>query len=221
MPENRYFVDQKLQSGETLILPKEEQKHIRVLRKRSGEPIELVNGQNLLAHATLLTPETAQITSITSRDPPERQVILAQALLKPKNLDLVIEKGTELGATAFWLFPGEKSEKRELSEHQKNRLRHLTISAMKQCGRLDLPYILLKPPLAQWDKPSIPLIHGNPSSKIPISCPGSVVIVIGPESGFSFNELKILEQFESHSISLSPNILRAETAALCALSKLI
>lgn len=221
MPENRYFLDQKIDQGDTVTLPKEEQKHLRVMRKEPGDTIELVNGKNLLAQATLLTPETAQVTSITTQDPPKRQIILAQALLRPKNLDLVIEKGTELGATAFWLFPGEKSEKKELSENQKNRLTHLTISALKQCGRLDLPTIVEKPPLTEWDPPSLPLLYGSLTSQNTLSKPGSVIFAVGPESGFMQNELKILEKLGARDITLNPNTLRAETAALCALSKLI
>ena len=220
MPENRYFIDHELDQGDTLTLPKEELAHLRVMRKLPGDAIELVNGRNLLAVATLLTAETAQITSVTTQDPPKRQIILAQALLRPKNLDLVIEKGTELGATEFWLFPGEKGEKKELSDNQRSRLRHLTISALKQCGRLDLPSIVEKPPLTSWDIPSIPLLYGDPSSKTPLLASGPVAVVIGPESGFSQAEITHLEELGAQGILLSSNTLRAETAALCAISKL-
>ena len=218
MPENRYFIDQPLKQGESLQIPKEELKHLRVMRKQPGDSIELVNGRNQLAQATLTDLETATLTAV-HQTAPSREIILALGLLRPKNLDWVIEKGTELGATSFWLFPAQKSEKKGLSENQQSRLRHLTISALKQCGRLDLPSIILKPTLSDWDPLPIPLFYGDLEATTPFAPKGSVIIAIGPESGFTSHELQTLLSLGGTSIRLSSNTLRAETAAICALSK--
>ncbi len=221
MPENRFFLNAPFHKG-SVKLDGEEFHHLKVMRGNVGDLIELVNGQNQLAHAKITSLEknsaTLEMQSITNGSPPPRQIILALAYLRPKNLDLVIEKGTELGATAFWLFPGERSEKESLSANQSQRLHTLTISALKQCGRLDLPQIVEMPPLAKWTQmPPGELFFGDLHSQAPFHSSGDVTIFIGPEKGFSSKEEQWLKQ-RAKGIKLNPHILRAETAALCALS---
>jgi len=223
MPENRFFAPQKFIPKETISLSGEELHHLHVMRRHRGDRIELVNGQNQLAKASIQklgkTSAELHIDDVIEKPPPSHQLILAQALLKPKNLDLVIEKGTELGASAFWLFPSQKTEKKN---YHLQRLQKLTISALKQCGRLDLPPILEKPPLLEWNKPEGALFFGDLHSKAPFHPPKGIdlMVFIGPEKGFSEEEQEILRnRFQAKGVSFHPNILRAETAVLCALSQ--
>jgi len=225
MAENRFYLDAPLKEGSLVRLEGEEAHHLhRVMRRNEGDLVEIVNGRHQLAIAQVTQIEKRavhlKLQEVNTTPPPPFQIILAQALLRPKNLDLVIEKGTELGATAFYLFPGERSEKQTLSSTQKERLRHLSISALKQCGRLDLPQILEKPPLTAWEKPEGTLLYGDLSSTSPLPSPtGDTLIFIGPEKGLSSAEEKILSNtFKASGIRLNSNILRAETAAICSLS---
>lgn len=223
MPENRFYLDTPFQKGASK-LDGEEFKHLKVMRGEEGDTIELVNGRNQLAQAKITQVEKHQalleLIKVTDHPPPKRQIILAQAYLRPKNLDLVIEKGTELGATAFWLFTGERSEKDSLSDNQLHRLESITISALKQCGRLDLPQIVQLPPLAKWkEKPPGKLYFGDPRSTQHFAPASDITIFIGPEKGFSSKEESFLQKtLHVQGIRLNPNILRAETAAICALS---
>ena len=193
------------------------------MRREMGDTIELVNGKNQLAHAKIISlhrnEATLILSEVTTRPPPQRQLILAQALLKPKNLDFVIEKGTELGATAFWLFPGQRSEKKGLSPTQIQRCRHLAISALKQCGRLDLPEIREMPPLADWaELPPGERFFGNLNSKNNFTPPkGDSTLFVGPEKGFSQEEEDLLAK-RAKEVRIHPYVLRAETAALCFLA---
>lgn len=229
MPENRFFLPEPFEKEKTALLTGDEFHHLtRVMRRTVGDCIEVVNGQNQLGLAQILTVEKKQATllfqEITEKAPPPHQLILAQALTRPQNLDLIIEKGTELGATAFYLFPGLKSEKKELSLNQKNRLTALTISALKQCGRLDLPPILEKPPLLQWKQPPGHLLYGSLHPEAPYFTPLSGrdrLLFIGPEKGFTPEEEHFLSnKLHAKGIRFNPHILRAETAAICALSLL-
>lgn len=223
MPENRFFADIPFEKNQSIVLDGDEFHHLKVMRKGKGDSIELVNGRNQLAAATIdtIAKHTMQVTvnQVDTHNPPKRQLILAQALLKPKNLDFVIEKGTELGATAFWLFPAKNSEKDGLSPNQQIRLRHLAISAMKQCGRLDLPEIRLSPPLSKWREfPIKNAYFGDPRSNISYQPPlEDLLLFVGPEKGLTSEEEALLSQFAS-GVKINHNTLRAETAALCFLA---
>lgn len=228
MPENRYFVNVPLHKQTTLHLEDEEALHlIRVMRKKVGDIVELINGKHQLAHATVSSVGKKEaelsITDVKTHPSPHRKLILAQGMTKPANLDLIIEKGTELGATEFWLFPGDKSEKKSLSSHQSERLHKISIAALKQCGRLDLPEIHEKTALDQWQPiPEAEIYFGDISEKahpFPKKIDaGTILIIIGPEGGFSKNEHTMLKQLRAKGISFNSNILRAETAAICAIS---
>jgi 16S rRNA (uracil1498-N3)-methyltransferase len=229
VPENRFFKAENFVQGKTCTLEGEELRHLLVMRRKETDMIELVNGRSQLAKATLLelTKKKAllQIDELISTSPPTRQVILAQSLLKPNNLELVIEKGTELGATAFWLFPAARSEKSSLTSQQKLRLEQLTISSLKQCGRLDLPPIIEHPPLKKWQLLPYPAYFGDPRAEKSLDEQEkgtSLLFFVGPEGGFTPEEEGILVNIlKAKGIRLNPHILRAETAALCALAKII
>jgi 16S rRNA (uracil1498-N3)-methyltransferase len=225
MPAHRFFLDTTF-SEKTALLTGDEFHHLKnVMRARIGDSIEIVNGKGTLVHAHLIEIKNSsallEITQKIDQPPPSHTLILAQAFTRPALLDWIIEKGTELGADEFWLFPGEQSEKKELSPHQVDRLHTLTLSALKQCGRLYLPSIHLKPSLSQWEKPKGTLLFGSlqPHAQIlKTKYPSPVIIVIGPEKGFSTHEEILLEtKLQGTAVTLHRNILRAETAALCAL----
>ncbi|MBS0647621.1 MAG: 16S rRNA (uracil(1498)-N(3))-methyltransferase [Verrucomicrobia bacterium] len=227
MPADRFFLPVSLNTS-SLSFEGEEFHHLaHVMRVRVGETIEIVNGRGELATGEVVSLDKKnaelKILSHHTEPCPEQSLILAQALTRPSSLEWIIEKGTELGVTEFWLFPGERSEKKELSPSQVHRLATMTQSALKQCGRLFLPSIVLKPALSSWQPPAGSLFFGDLSPQAPrLKGPfqNTVVFFIGPEKGFSSTETKILsEQFKAQGIRLHDNILRAETAAITALSQ--
>jgi 16S rRNA (uracil1498-N3)-methyltransferase len=225
MPADRFFVAAPLKNN--LTLEGVEFHHLaKVMRIRLGETIEIVNGQGEFAEAEVISLNKKscelKILSHKKASPPEQNIILALALTRPASLEWTLEKATELGAAEFWLFPGERSEKKELSPSQLHRLETIVINALKQCGRLYLPKIVLKPSLEKWPQPSGSLFFGEVSTKTPLKGPfdKTVTFFIGPEKGFSPAETHLLkEKFKAHPISLHENTLRAETAAITALSQ--
>lgn len=230
MPENRFFIPQPLKDD--LEVPKEELQHLHVMRKKVGDLVEIVNGKGQLARATLihLTRNRAEvhIEQVTFRDPLNPAIILAQALPRFNRLETIVEKAVELGVSAIWLFPAARSEKTSLSEQQKYRLEQIAIAALKQCGRLDLPPILEKPPLTQWIAGSECVFFGDIHPNTPslfqalqnqkfASKP--LLFFVGPESGFTQEEhAHMKHQINAIGVSLHPNILRVDTAAIVALS---
>lgn len=220
MPAERFYLDADLVG--TVFLEGAEWHHLaHVMRMRVGEEIELVNGRGALAQAKVvaLSKQKAILQVLSAIDIPSvpSGVTLAIPLMRPAKLELVIEKGTELGADAFCLYPAQFSDKEGLSANQMERLNHLAIAAMKQCGRLDLPPIRLLGHFEELFKlPGTPLFGDTRPNAKKMGVGGKVVVITGPERGFSEKELELLDR-KATGVRLHKNILRAETAPLVAL----
>lgn len=231
MPDNRFYIQiQDFDPDQSLFLEKEEFHHLaHVMRLKTGETVELINGTGSLAEATITSLDkhraSLRITSIEKKEQSSHRLILAQALPRLPRLEYIIEKSVELGVTELWLFPGIFSEKKDISSAGMERLNHIVLSAIKQCGRLYMPKILLLPPLLKWTSKETPsnAFFGDTRSTahpFPNSVPNnSFLIVIGPEKGLHKKEVLYLEtDLCMTGIKLHENILRTDTAAICALS---
>lgn len=237
MPANRYFIESELKAAHRYKIEGKEFHHLaHVMRHKVEDEIELVNGQGFRSIAWIrnMNKEAAvvevQETFYTPADP--YTFILAQAACRSHRLEFILEKGTELGATAFWLFPADYSDKKNFKSSEegtlKERFKTIAISAMKQCGRLYLPLIELKPPLREWPKQeSCALFYGDVRPIAPLFYEilqkkqekhHSCCFLVGPEGGFSEKELALLSEWNAQGVRLHRHILRAETAALAALS---
>jgi 16S rRNA (uracil1498-N3)-methyltransferase len=195
------------------------------MRVRVGETVELVNGKGALATAKVHSLEKKRagltIQESTSQFPSLPQILLGIPYLRPSKLEWILEKGTELGADSFLLYPAESSEKRDLSESQLERLQNLLVSAMKQSGRLFLPHLELLSSFSELLQREAKILFGDtrkgaaPFDEVPFP----VLFITGPESGFSEEEQTLLEQ-KGTGVQLNLNILRAETAPIAAISLL-
>lgn len=234
MPAERYFHSGFLEENQRIHLKDQEHHHlVNVMRTRLGEEIEVVNGNGQLAKAVLETIEKKSscllVESVQTASPSSQHLILAQGIPKINRLELIVEKGTELGMTEIWLFPAMRSEKKDFSENQMERLHTLMVSAMKQCGRLFLPKVIVMPPLKQWKDIAIkPIFFGDvdPEAQAFLSIwnelkpSNGAIFCIGPESGFTEEEVGFLRKLDAHGVKLHPNILRTETAAIASLTLL-
>ena len=222
----RFYLDSSFE--EPLILSGDEFHHLaHVLRIRVGEEVELVNGRGSLARVQVkrLTKEAVEFSLINSTHEPRSSplLFLGLSLIRINRLEWTIEKGTELGADGFVLFPAEHSEQKGISHHQLSRLSHLTLSALKQCGRLYLPEIIYVSSLSEVlardalflfgdldDEEAEPIFSTFSSAK-------PIIFLTGPEGGFSPQEIEKLRKKKARGVQLHKNILRAETAPLAAL----
>lgn len=231
MPAERYYYPQEFQENAEIMLPDAEAHHlVKVMRNRPGDIVELVNGLGQLAQAEIKQIEKKQcyleVIELYEAISLDKPLILAQAIPRLNRLEIILEKATELGITEIWLFPSAHSEKKEFSENQSERLRAILISAMKQCGRLFLPDLILMPPLKQWQPFYLPAYFGDTSTDAPLfqekwkeqtEGKGSIFLV-GPESGFTTDEIVILKNLKAAGVKLNNNILRTETAAIAAIA---
>ena len=156
----------------------------------------------------------------------DKNIWLAFSPIKQNPLNFIIQKGTELGIQKFIPILTERSMVREINIE---RIKKIIVEASEQSNRISVPEInspkSLKDFLLQFPKNGYLIFCDINSDKnslkkilekknnIPLC------ILIGPEGDFSENERKmIIEQTQTFSISLAKNILKAETAALCAIA---
>lgn len=228
MPVNRYFAEGPLQKGDIVSLEGDEFHHlVNATRKRVGEAVELINGCGALAEGKLIEiKKNAGLISIDNlmlekKKAPE--IILIQAIPRLNRLDTIIEKATELGATAIHLFPAETSERKEISSSTLQRLKKITHSAIKQSGHLYLPEILVFSTLQETLPMKGVLFFGDVDPKAPLlievlkSFETSIAVVIGPESGLTKKEVELLKEKGAVGVKLSRAILRTDTAPIVAL----
>jgi 16S rRNA (uracil1498-N3)-methyltransferase len=228
MPANCFFLDDPLVAGTRLFLEEEEFHHAKsVMRIQQGEKVQLVNGKGVEAEGQVESIEkrriSLRVTSAIEHPPKETKLTLAISLLRPAHLDFVIEKGVELGVDQFLLFPAHLSE-RGASDSLFRRLKALSISALKQSGRMFLPEIVYLDSLSQAllvaPKPILWADISPQAQKTEVALAQQkerkeLTIFIGPEGGWSDKEKKLFNQ-SGPPIWLHDTILRAETAGMIA-----
>ncbi len=202
-----------------------------VLRKKSGDFVQVVDSTADTFRAVLnVAPHTvsAQLLETICEPVAEAgvQVTVAQGIPKGPKMDFVIEKCTELGVNSVIPFYSERSIVSEVGKAKEERWRRIARSAARQCGRRDIPTII--PPLrwkvlidsfARYDAtllpwelaPRVPLAAQLPRILQDVC---TLLIVVGPEGGFSHDEVAQAQRHGAQAISLGARILRTETAAL-------
>ena len=143
---------------------------------------------------------------------------LFQSIIKKDNFELIVEKGTEIGVSAFHPLISERSEKKDLNLE---RLNKIAKEAAEQSGKTMLPEIFnpekLEKAIADFDGELFLLdFDGESLSRSNLDKNKKVGILIGPEGGWSDNERIWFDEKGIRSISLGSQILRAETAAIVA-----
>ncbi len=228
-----FLVDPSDVHGDTLVLKGDEYKHLsRVLRKKIGDHVMATDGRGnsyeiMIRSLNRSDAECTIIRTFARWNEPKREVTLAISILKnPARLDLVVEKATELGVTTIIPLLCERT----IPKQEKHaRLEKIAVAALKQCGRSLLPKIFvltrfetLVEHSRQYDLRLIPHERTEQSQFVGSVMRHhdrvrSVLIVIGPEGGFSDREIVLSDQHGFVPISLGPRRLRSETAALSSL----
>ena len=150
---------------------------------------------------------------------------LAQALVKGDKFDWVVQKATELGVTRIVPLLTEHSEfrKAEGRELRLLRWRRIALEATKQCGRrklIELGEVQNFQQFCETEPNGLRLIFSERGGKglAQMASANSVTLAIGPEGGWSENEIKLAEIHGFVPVHLGNRILRTETAAVAAVS---
>jgi 16S rRNA (uracil1498-N3)-methyltransferase len=207
----------------------------RVLRVSVGDEVELFDGRRGALRAQVVKVEAGSLTLRLGplvRHPPSRDVTLLQGLPKGEKWEWVLQKGTELGASAFVPVTAERSLMQltpERSRARVERWRKVVEEAARQCGRADVPHLpgpLALPQALRELAPGTRLLvldeqevnAGFRPLLEALSPEAPLALAVGPEGGWSRKEVALMRQAGGQPVRFGERILRTETAALAALA---
>ena len=220
---DRYFVDTALSLG-LVELDGPEAHHLTVVcRVRPNDVVCLFNGDGREYPARVVETGKRQVTlQVTAIETPQREVCyrleVAAPLPKGERAQFLLEKLTELGITSFTPLQTGRSIVHP-REAKLDKLQRQVIEASKQCGR---NVLLQVQPLTDWKvfcaSPALPaarlLAHPRIESGLPSRDRGDVVFAVGPEGGFTEEEVALAQASGWRLVSLGSRLLRIETAAM-------
>lgn len=223
----RFFVPPRDLTGEEVTLSGETLHHLGVLRLSAGEEILLLDGLGTLCRCRIEYLDRrsgkALVLSRWSEEESAFPVRLLQALPKGDKMDLILQKGTELGITVFTPVLAGRSVTRTAAGQEEKRLarwERIVREAARQCRRPRLPHLMTPLSLAGalegcsadlrlmlWEAESRPL-----ADVLPEAPPRDAAILVGPEGGFSPQEAEKARKMGFIPVRIGPRILRTETA---------
>ena len=241
MAKHRFYLPASEWNLEHLVLTGEEAHHcFDVMRCREGDRIIAFNGAGTEAEAEIVATTKSSVTlqaKLVSETPrPPARITLGQAVPKGKNMDLIIQKATELGVSVIVPLLSERTivqlDGEDLGKKQQ-KWQRIAIEACKQCGQNWVPEVtgpMKVDAFARQSRDPLKLIAAiSPEAqnlKVILAArqhesgptPDSASLMIGPEGDFTPAELSQAYSFGFTPLSLGPIILRSETAAIYALS---
>lgn len=220
---------------------------LNVLRCREGDAVILFDGLAGEYHTTITSKEKKRLTlqlvehKIIQRESP-LSLHLMQSISKGDRMDFVVQKAVELGVTRITPLITQHGSVKLDADRMIKKVEHwrqIAISACEQCGRNTLPQI---DPIISWsdmlvqlreeEKPPVSeefiirwILHPDTDSMHQISQIAQKIVLaakifIGPEGGFSDNEVTAARAAGYTAITVGPRILRTETAAIAAITLL-
>lgn len=235
MPARRFFVEGVRATGERVTIGgADARKIVAVLRLRDGDEIELIDSAGTRFYARLHLEGAEVAASLGAAHAVEaqtgRSIDVAQAIPKGQKMDFVVEKATELGARALVPFYSERSVAHAPGTAKIERWRRLARTSAQQCGRSFVPEIpaplsfeRLLEHFSEYDVVLFPWELATPQplrETLPGLVDGAsrVLLVVGPEGGFSHAEADAAAGRGAHLLWLGKRILRTETAAMVLLA---
>lgn len=231
----RFFIAPEQVRGGRITVAGEDARHITaVLRMRPGDELVLCDGQGTEYRARIATAGkkevVADILGTVRRERAGPRIVLGQGLPKADKMDWIAQKTTELGVSSIVPLVTERTIVRIRDEEKRiGRWRKIAREAAMQSDRPDIPAVeaicrfkdFLRTPhseprtllLLPWEESTTPIreiLRAQTDVR-------DITVLIGPEGGFSSSEAELAKGKGFHAVSLGPNILRTETAAIAVL----
>lgn len=231
-----FYTPQLTKNHTSIEISGQEYHHItKVFRFNAGKEIFINSGNGHYARAEIkevgkkvLTCDVIEFLPKSKYSP---DIAVAFSLLKNKNDNMIVEKLTELGVAEFFPFESDYSV-RKVSNNTTEKFKITAIEAIKQCDNAYLPIIHDTKNLTSQltdikNRGYGILVASEKEDKLTLKdiiskeIQKPICILIGPEGGFSQTEFSLFGDHKYPQYKLGINILRAETAAICAVSQVI
>lgn len=203
-----------------VVVTGDEHRHLKVSRTVVGEAIEAFDGQGRVWSGKIESVEKKTTTILIEDErtvpPPAAEIILVQALIKTSPFEWLLEKAVEVGVTRIVPFRAERSN---VSERDRgDRWRRIIVEAAKQTKQYRLPRL---DPVDSLDRAlgldveSRVLFSEQGGGSLESAVSGAPVLyAIGPEGGWTAEEIALARGRGVREVHLGSNILRSETAAI-------
>ena len=227
------------QLDETIELPIDVTHHVlHVFRHNIEKPITVTGSDNRCGMYQIIEEvdgkAQAKLIEYIEGAAASYRMILVQSILKGEKLEWVLQKATELNVDTVYLVPTSncvaKYDAKKL-QSKYSRWEKIMLEASQQCGRTQLPTLVVDEPLSNVldiESESLKLVAYENEAGYTIkdalkaissdSTNRDILICIGPEGGFQEKEINDIIECGGQSVTLGHTILRAETAAIAALS---
>ena len=219
--------------------PGESRHLLKVLRKKAGDRVQIFDGEGMVVEAVITDVSDPDcLKARIAAEPPENAkpattLNLYPAIIKGERFEWLIEKATELCAGRIAPVQTARTVvhlNAERARARTERWKKVAMSAAKQCGRTVLPEIL--PPMdfgmaaRQVKTGELSFMLWEGEEKLELSqqiraldkIPQVINLFTGPEGGYTLDEVRIARECGLQTVRLGNNILRAETAAIAAVS---
>ena len=229
-----------------VIISGQDAKHLaKVLRLQAGERVKVLDGSGKAYLVNLLTVGQSEVIGMIEKvedhldmESPIK-VNLIQGLPKQGKMELIVQKCTELGVHAIYPVETERTVVKladNKGRDKADRWQKVAVEAVKQCGRSKVPQIAeprsLKALLRNLpqDKPLLLLWEGERTQGLKKQLtdwiesrriPEELFVLIGPEGGFSQDEVSFIQQQGGQTVTIGPRILRTETAGMAVLTMIL
>lgn len=231
---SRSYVDLPLETGARIRLPEKSVRHmVRVLRLAVNDQLLLFNGLDGFDYQARISSigrneVIADIYGVCGEPEPlpDLRIHLLQGISRGERMDLAMQKATELGVFSITPLFTEHCVSRLSGDRLKKKQSHwqgVVASACEQSGRRRLPTLFSATRFQEWQNTSgtsaVMLDHQADIALPDLPCPyGDILILIGPEGGFSEQEKTAAENSGVKRVRLGPRVMRTETAPLAAIA---
>ncbi|MDA8164289.1 MAG: 16S rRNA (uracil(1498)-N(3))-methyltransferase [Desulfobacteraceae bacterium] len=231
---HQFFIEPEAVRGDTVLITGAEAHHLRtVLRLAAGDRVRLFDGTGRILEAVVTRVSKGEtetrIVACTTAEPPPVQVHIGQAQLKGKKMDLLVQKANELGIQTLMPFVSARCEVRTGNPERQERWERIVFESCKQCGRAvpmacppETDFAGMLAAGCEFDLKLIFWEEERQRSLGPLLAPMAPVhtamALIGPEGGFTEEEVTQATAAGFLPVSIGRRILRAETASLAAMA---